>query len=46
LAAYYAADGRMDEAKSLAEEVARGFPGAVGHDGRRLVDTLRALKLL
>jgi len=46
LAAFYAADGRTAEAKGLAKEVAQDFPGAVGHDGRRLVDTLRTLKLL
>ena len=46
LAALYAADGRMAEAKGLAKEVAQGFPGAVDHDGRLLVDTLRSLKLL
>jgi hypothetical protein len=46
LAALYAADGRMAEAKGLANEVAQGFPGAVDHGGRRLVDTLRSLKLL
>jgi hypothetical protein len=46
LAAFYAADGRMPEAVRLAQEVAQNFPGAVGHDGRRLVETLRTLKLL
>jgi hypothetical protein len=46
LAAFCAADGRMAEASDLAREVAQGFPGAVGHDGRLLVDTLRNLKLL
>jgi hypothetical protein len=45
-AAFYAANGRMAEAKDLAREVAQGFPGAVGHDGRRLVDTRRSLGLL
>jgi len=46
LAAFYAAGGRMAEASDLAREVAQGFPGAVDHAGRLLVDTLRNLKLL
>jgi hypothetical protein len=46
LAAFYAADGRMAEARVLAKEVADNFPGAVDHGGRRLVETLRSLKLL
>jgi hypothetical protein len=46
LAAFYAADGRLAEAKALAKEVAEGFPGAVDHSGRSLVETLRSLKLL
>jgi hypothetical protein len=46
LAALFAADGRLAEAKALAKEVAEGFPGAIDHSGRPLVETLRNLKLL
>jgi hypothetical protein len=46
LAAYYAADGRTAEARNLAKEVTDGFPGAVDHSGRRLVDVLRGMNLL
>jgi hypothetical protein len=45
LAALYAADGRIAEAKALAVEVVERFPGAVDHGGRPLVETLRELKL-
>ena len=46
LAAFYAADARMAEAKALAREVVDSFPGAVDHSGRPLVAVLRSLKLL
>lgn len=46
LAAFYAADGRLEQARALAKEVAESFPGAVDHNGRLLVEALRALKLL
>ena len=46
LASFYAADGRMVEAKALAKEVVDNFPGAVDHGGRPLVETLRSLRLL
>lgn len=46
LAAFYAADGRLAEARVLAKEVVDNFPGAVDHGGRPLVETLRSLKLL
>jgi hypothetical protein len=46
LAAFYAADGRLAEARGLAKDVVDNFPGAVDHNGRPLVDTLRSLKLL
>ena len=46
LAAFYAADGRVDKAKELAKEVVERFPGAVDHRGRSLVEMLRNMKLL
>lgn len=46
LAAFYSAHGRPAEAAALAQEVADRFPGAVDHNGRPLVDTLRKLNLL
>jgi hypothetical protein len=46
LAAFYAAEGRTAEAQALAREVADRFPGAIDHNGRPLVDSLRRLKLL
>ena len=46
LAAFYAADGRLAEARALAQEVVDSFPGAVDHRGRPLVETLRSLKPL
>jgi hypothetical protein len=46
LAAFGAAEGRSAEAQALAKEVADRFPGAVDHNGRPLVDSLRRLKLL
>jgi hypothetical protein len=46
LAAFYAAEGRSAEAQALAKEVADRFPGAVDHNGRPLIDSLRRLKLL
>lgn len=45
LAAFYAAAGKMTEAKALADEIAERFPGAVDHRGRPLLDMLGALKL-
>jgi hypothetical protein len=46
LAAFYAADGRLAEARALAKEDVDSFPGAVDHSGRPLAGTLRSLKLL
>ena len=46
LATYYAASGKVDEAKKLAREVVERFPGAVDHRGRALADLLRESKLL
>ena len=46
LAKFYAASGHQKEAKSLAAQVAKRFPGAVDHEGRPLADMLRRLKLL
>ena len=46
LAALYASTDRLAEAKALAKEVTERFPGAVDHNGRQLVETLRNLKLL
>jgi Tetratricopeptide repeat len=45
LARFYAAEGKMPEARALAAEVVERFPGAVDHTGRRLVELLRSLKL-
>ena len=45
LATLYAAEGKMTEAKALAEEIAERIPGAVDHRGQPLLDTLRNLKL-
>ena len=41
LAAFYAADGRLPEARVLAKQVVDNFPGAVDHSGRPLVDALQ-----
>ena len=46
LAAFYAADGRLAEARALAKEFVDRLPGAVDHNGRQLVETLRSLNLL
>lgn len=46
LAAFYAADGRLAEARVLAREVVDTFPGAVDHNGRPLLEALRSLNLL
>jgi hypothetical protein len=46
LAAYYAAAGRMTEAKALANEIMERFPGAVDHGGRPLAAMLQNMKLL
>ena len=46
LAAFYAAAGKVTEAKALATEVAERFPGAVDHRGQPLVAMLQNLKLL
>jgi hypothetical protein len=46
LAMDYAASGRMDEARALAQEVAGNTPDAVEHSGRSLVTELRAKGLL
>jgi hypothetical protein len=46
LAALYAADGRLPEARALAKEVVEMFPGAIDHSGRPLVEALRRLALL
>lgn len=46
LAAFYAAGGRLAEARVLAREVVDRFPGAVDHSGRQLVEALRSLNLL
>jgi hypothetical protein len=46
LATFYAAGGRLAEARSLAKDVVDNFPGAVDHNGRPLVETLRSMKLL
>jgi hypothetical protein len=46
LAAYYAASGKLEEAKALAGEVAERFPGAIDHSGRPLTEMLRKLKLV
>jgi hypothetical protein len=46
LAAFYAAAGKMPEAKALANEVVERFPGAVDHGGRPLVAMLQKMKLL
>jgi hypothetical protein len=45
LAALFVAEGKMTEAKALAEEIAERFPGAVDHRGLPLLDMLRDLKL-
>lgn len=41
LAQYYAATGRLEDARKLAKEVEDRFPGAVDHGGRPLADLLR-----
>ena len=46
LAAFYAAAGRMTEAKALANDVVERFPGAVDHNGRPLVAMFQNMKLL
>jgi hypothetical protein len=46
LADFYAAGGRLGEAKALAKQVVDSFPGAVDHGGRPLAETLRRLGLL
>jgi hypothetical protein len=46
LAAYYAASGKLEEAKGLAREVAERFPGAIDHGGRPLAEMLRKMQLL
>lgn len=46
LAAYYARNGKLDEAKTLAAEVRSQFPGAVDHAGLRLTETLRKMNLI
>ena len=46
LAAFYAADGRLAEARVLARDVVDRFPGAVDHNGRQLLEALRSLNLL
>jgi hypothetical protein len=43
LAQYYAAGGRLEDAKKLAKEVEERFPGAVDHNGRPLGDMLRRI---
>jgi hypothetical protein len=45
LATLYVAEGKMTEARALADEIAERFPGAVDHRGQPLVDMLRGLKL-
>jgi hypothetical protein len=45
LAALYAAEGRLAEARGLATEVIERFPSAVDHGGRPLAETLQRLKL-
>jgi hypothetical protein len=45
LAELYLRTGRMADAQKLAEEVTTLFPGAVDHNGGRLVESLRRLKL-
>lgn len=46
LAAYMAATGQRADAVALASSVARDFPEAVDHGGRRLAEILSALGLL
>jgi hypothetical protein len=46
LAAYYAAIGKMDQAKKLANEVMKRYPGAIDHRGRPLAEMLRDMKLV
>jgi hypothetical protein len=46
LATYYAAAGRAEEARRVADEVIRLFPGAVDHSGARLADTLKKMNLV
>ena len=46
LAAFYARNGRMDDARRLAAEVQSQFPGAVDHAGLRLTETLRKMALI
>lgn len=46
LAAYYARNGKLDEARKLAAEVQSRFPGAVDHAGLRLSETLRKMQLI
>lgn len=46
LAAYYAANDKVSDAKKLAKEVVERFPNAVDHGGRPLVNMLRGLNLL
>jgi hypothetical protein len=43
LAAYYAANDKLSDARKLAKEVEQRFPGAVDHSGRPLVEMLRGL---
>jgi hypothetical protein len=46
LAVFYAKSGATDKARRLAEEVRTKYPGAVAHNGTRLEDALRRMKLL
>ena len=46
LASFYAAQGRTAEASTVAREVVERYPGAIDHDARPLIDTLRRLKLI
>jgi hypothetical protein len=45
LASVYANSGRLDEARTLAAEIRKMFPGAVDHNGNRLTEILRRMKL-
>ena len=46
LAVFYQSAGALEKARSLAAEVRTKYPGAVAHDGTRLEDALRRMKLL
>jgi hypothetical protein len=46
LAGFLVNTGRLEEARTLAEETVTLFPGAIDHGGNRIADALRRMKLL